>query len=385
MLYFTNSPEKGNAQPIKAMNRFNAFLLKEFRHILRDRRTLMILIGMPIVQVLLFGFVLNNEIKDAQIAVFDAAQSAQSAALVHKMTSSGYFKVHKRLLSVEEIEPAFRDGSIKLALVLPADFDNAMVRGDARVQLIGDASDPNTATTLINYATAIIAGFEMAQRGAQAPPLRIEAETRMLYNPEMKAVFNFVPGVMTLILMLVAAMMTSITLAREKEMGTMEVLLVSPLKPLQIILGKTAPYLALSFLNAAVVVALGVTVFEMPMKGSLLLLVFECLLYMFVSLSLGIFISTRASTQLQAMFFSALGLMMPTVILSGFIFPRESMPLPLQVIGTVIPATWFNPVIKGIMLKGAGLKTLWPNTLVLVGMALFFLALSLKNFKDRLE
>jgi ABC-2 type transport system permease protein len=207
----------------------------------------------------------------------------------------------------------------------------------------------------------------------------------MQYNPEQKAVFNFVPGVMTLILMLVSAMMTSITLAREKELGTMEVLLVSPLKPIQIILGKTAPYLVLSFANAMLIIWLGVVVFGMPMRGSLLLLALECILYMFVSLSLGILISTRARDQMTAMFMSALGLLMPTIVLSGFIFPRESMPKALQVIGNVFPATWFNPVIKGIMIKGTGLETLWLNTAVLAGMALVFIGLSMRNFKDRLE
>jgi ABC-2 type transport system permease protein len=189
---------------------------------------------------------------------------------------------------------------------------------------------------------------------------------------------------MTLILMLVSAMMTSITIAREKELGTMEILLVSPLRPLQIILGKTTPYLVLSMVNAMVVVALGILVFGMPMAGSALLLAAECLLYMFVALSLGIFISTKVKDQMSAMFISALGLMMPTVLLSGFIFPRESMPVPLQVIGSAIPATWFNPIVKGIMIKGVGLEVLWKHTLIMGGMALVFLTLSLRNFKDRL-
>ena len=207
----------------------------------------------------------------------------------------------------------------------------------------------------------------------------------MAYNPEQKGVFTFVPGVMTLILMLISAMMTSVTIAREQELGTLEVLLVSPLRPIQIILGKTAPYLVLSMVNAAVIVLLGVFVFGMPMRGSIMLLALECLLYMFVSLSLGIFISTRARDQMGALLMSALGLMMPTMLLSGFIFPRESIPQVLQAVGTAIPATWFNPIIKGIMIKGVGLEFLWKQTLVLAGMAAFFLTLSIRNFKDRLD
>lgn len=367
------------------MNRFFAFIRKEFRHILRDRRTLLILFGMPVAQVLLFGFVLSNEIKNAAIAVLDPSKDAASIVLTNKLVSSGYFRLEKTLASAEELEPAFRTGRIKMALVFPDNFARELGQGQASLQLVGDASDPNTATTLINYANAIIADYQVQQSAVPGtPPFVIQTETRLRYNPEQKAVFNFVPGVMTLILMLVSAMMTSITIAREKELGTMEVLLVSPLKPLQIILGKTAPYLVLSMVNAAVVVVLGLFVFGMPLRGSVLLLAGECLLYMFVALSLGIFISTRAKDQMTAMFMSALGLMMPTMLLSGFIFPRESMPLPLQWIGSAIPATWFNPIIKGVMIKGVGLETLWKPTLVLGGMGLFFLGLSMKNFKDRL-
>ena len=376
-------PNKG-AKP----SRFAAFVKKEFRHILRDRRTLMILFGMPLVQVLLFGFVLSNEIKNAAVAVLDPSKDAESIALTNKLVSSGYFRLENNLESAGQLDPAFRTGHIKMAVVFPDDFAKKMQTGEAQIQLIGDASDPNTATTLINYANAIIADFQQEKNktalfGAQTPI--IATETRMRYNPEQKAVFNFVPGVMTLILMLVSAMMTSITIAREKELGTMEILLVSPLKPIQIILGKTAPYLVLTVLDAALVVLLGLFVFGMPMNGSILLLAGECILYMFVALSLGIFISTKAKDQMTAMFMSALGLMMPTMLLSGFIFPRESMPWILQAIGTAIPATWFNPVVKGVMIKGVGLEVLWKQTFILGGMALFFLVLSMKNFKSRLE
>ncbi len=367
-------------------SRFLAFVTKEFRHILRDRRTLLILFGMPVAQVLLFGFVLTNEIKNASIAVFDPSKDAASVGLTNKLTSSGYFRIDQNLSSTEELEPAFRSGKIKLAVIFPSDFSKKLQTGDGQLQIIGDASDPNTATTLINYANAIILDYRqqlLAGQSGDVPVIRIE--TRMRYNPEQKGVFNFVPGVMTLILMLVSAMMTSITIAREKELGTMEVLLVSPLKPIQIILGKTAPYLVLTLINAALVVLLGLTVFGMPLRGSILLLTFECVLYMFVALSLGIFISTRSANQQQAMFMSALGLMMPTMLLSGFIFPRESMPQILQAIGTAIPATWFNTIVKGIMIKGVGLDVLWKESLIMVGMALFFLAISMRNFKDRLE
>jgi len=369
------------------MNRFLAFITKEFRHILRDRRTLMILFGMPVIQVLLFGFVLNNEIQNARVAVIDPSPDQESMALTHKLLADNIFMLAPDVNSVTDLEGAFRRNEIKMAVVFHPDFAGNLAKsGTATVQIIGDASDPNTASTLVQYAQLIFLNYQQEYNSRNLPSTAtgIKVETRMRYNPEMKSVYNFVPGVMTLILMLVSAMMTSITIAREKEMGTMEVLLVSPLKPIQIILGKTTPYLALSFVNAAVVVVLGVVVFGMPMRGSVLLLAFESILYTFVALSLGIFISTKAKDQMSAMFMSALGLLMPTMLLSGFIFPRESMPVPLQVIGTAIPATWFIPIVKGIMIKGVGLEILWKETLVLAGMALFFLVLSLRNFKDRL-
>ncbi len=369
----------------RKQGRFAAFVRKEFHHILRDRRTLLILFGMPIAQVLLFGFVLSNEIRNAAVAILDPAKDVESIALTSKLLSSGYFRLEKNLTAAKDLGPAFQTGKIKMALVFPPDFASRLSTGEAQLQLIGDASDPNTATTLINYANAIIQDFQQERPGSVGSGVMIRAQTRMAYNPEQKGVFTFVPGVMTLILMLISAMMTSVTIAREKELGTLEVLLVSPLRPIQIILGKTAPYLVLSMVNAGVIVLLGMLVLDMPMRGSLLLLAFECLLYMFVSLSLGIFISTRAKDQMAALFLSALGLMMPTMLLSGFIFPRESMPWVLQMVGNVIPATWFNPIIKGIMIKGVGIEFLWKQTLVLAGMAVFFLALSMRNFKDRLD
>ncbi len=369
------------------LRRLQSFFIKEFRHILRDRRTLLILFGMPLAQVLLFGFVLSNEIKNADIAVLDQSKDTESIALTNKLVSSGYFRVARTLESARDLEPAFRSGKIKMAFVFPPGFGHQLAHeGNAPLQIIADASDPNTATTLMQYAQAIIQDFQLDRAGARTEGRAIiQVQTRMQYNPEQKAVFTFVPGVITLILMLVSAMMTSITIAREKELGTMEVLLVSPLQPLEIILGKTSPYLLLSLSSTVLVIFLSMAIFGMPIRGSLVLLAMECILYTFVALSLGIFISTRAKDQMTAMFMSALGLLMPTMLLSGFIFPRESMPWVLQVIGMAIPATWFNPIVKGVMIKGVGLEILWFETLVLVGMALFFMFLSLRNFKDKLE
>ena len=210
-------------------------------------------------------------------------------------------------------------------------------------------------------------------------------QTRMLYNAELKSVFNFVPGVMTVILMLVSAMMTSISITREKELGTMEVLLVSPLKPFQVIIGKVFPYVFLSIINAVVIVSMGYFIFGMPIRGSLFLLAFESILFIITALSLGILISTVSNSQQTAMMLSLMGLMLPVIILSGFIFPISSMPLPMQIMSNIIPAKWFIIIVKSIMLKGVGISYIIKETLILTLMTLIFIGLSIKNYKTRLE
>ncbi|MCK7556397.1 ABC transporter permease [Chitinophaga sedimenti] len=367
------------------MRQFPAFVKKEFYHIFRDRRTLLILFGMPVVQIILFGYAITNEIRHAEIAVLDQANDYYSNRLVNKIGASGYFKITRALRNEREIEEAFRNGSIKVALVLPKNFGYDFYHGrKAPVQLLTDASDPNSASTLLNYATAIINNYQQEMMGDQQLPLTIDVQPRMLYNPALKGVFMFVPGVMTLILMLVSAMMTSITITREKETGTMEILLVSPLSPGKIIVGKVVPYILLSFINALIILGLGVFLFGMPVKGSLLLLLMECGLFVLTALTLGILISTITASQQAAMMISMVGLLMPTMLLSGFVFPLESMPLPLRILANVFPAKWFIIILKDVMLKGSGLPGIWQPTAVLCGMTILFIALSVRNFKTRL-
>ena len=254
----------------------------------------------------------------------------------------------------------------------------------ATVQVITDATEPNVASTIANYTQSIIQNYQN-QKSTVQKSNGVIIQSRMLYNPELKSVFNFVPGVMTVILMLVSAMMTSISITREKELGTMEILLVSPLKPFQVILGKVFPYVFLSIINAIVIVSMGYFIFGMPINGSVLLLAFESILFIITALSLGILISTISNTQQTAMMISLMGLMLPVIILSGFIFPIASMPLPMQVISNIIPAKWFIIIVKSIMLKGVGLEYIFKETLILVGMTLLFMGLSIKNYKTRLE
>ena len=368
------------------MKKFAIFVKKEFFHILRDRKTLLIILGIPIVQVLLFGFAITNEINDANIAILDQAEDEMSHDITQRLLSSGYFILGQKLTNAEGINENFQKGETKMIVVFPPDLQNAFHRErNASVQLIADASDPNIATTLINYATGIINTYQAEQLAQMDVPHRIETEVKMLYNPEMKSVFMFVPGVMTIILMLVSAMMTSISITREKEIGTMEVLLASPLKPQMVIIGKVTSYILLSLVIMAIILLLGTFVFGMPVKGSLVLLIAECMLFAITSLALGILISTRTSSQMVAMMLSLMALMLPTILLSGFIFPIESMPWLLRLISNIIPAKWFIIILKNIMLKGVGWAFVWKETLILTGMLFFFIVVSIKNYKVRLE
>lgn len=365
---------------------FLMFIKKEFYHIFRDKRTLLIMFGMPVLQVILFGFAITNEINDAHIVVLDQSKDESTRQITQKLVSSGYFYLDAELSSSEGLEKAFSGGKVKLAVVFGPHFGESFRRGGgANVQLIADASDPNTANVLISYATAIIRGWQAEHLGISQLPLTIKTDYKMTYNPELKGVFLFVPGVMAMILMMISAMMTSIAVTREKEMGTMEVLLVSPLRPSVIIIGKVVPYLALGVINAAVIVTLGVFVFGIPIYGSAVLLMAESLLFVVTSLALGILISTVAKSQQTAMLFSLSGLMLPTILLSGHIFPVENMPALLQVVSNAIPAKWYIIMVRNIMLKGSGIADLWRETLVLLGMASFFIAASIYRFKIRLE
>ncbi len=364
-----------------------AFILKEFYHIFRDPRSLLIIIGMPVVQIILFGFAITNEIKEAHIAIVDPSRDVESLALTRKILAGEYFILDEYLPSVQMLERSFKRGKIKLGLVFDSDFGDKLGRGmHPRLQVITDATDPNTATTLYNYIRAIVADFRSNRHLGQ--PVRagtVDVRSRMLYNARLEGVYFFVPGLITIILMLISAMMSSISLTREKEKGTMEILLVSPLKPAMIIIGKVLPYVLLSLVNGTVILLLGVYVFHVPIRGDLLLLFAEIILFIVTSLSLGIFISTKVETQQVALLISLMALMLPTIILSGFIFPIENMPLPLQIISHAIPAKWFIIIIKNIMLKGVGFSYIWKQTLVLAGMALIFIGASVKSFKTRLE
>jgi len=368
------------------MKQFIAFVKKEFYHVLRDKRTLLILFGMPVMQILIFGFALTNEVKNTKILIVDNAKDISSQRIIAQIAASKYFQLENVTNDDRQIEPAFKKGIIHVALVFPANLNQDLMHlNKAQIQIIADASDPNLATTLTNYLSAIIQDYQSGLNKTFSVPLQIIPDIRMLYNPQLKGAPNFVPGVMALVLLLVCVLMTAISIVKEKETGTMEILLVSPFKPVLVILAKAVPYLLLSLINLASILLLSVYVLGVPINGSLLLLFAESTLFIITCLTLGIFISIKTSTQQAAMLVSLMGMLLPTVLFSGFMFPIENMPVPLQVLSNIVPSKWYYIIVKSIMIKGVGISIIWKETLILAGITLFLFLLSLKSFKIRMQ
>ncbi|MDV3557888.1 multidrug ABC transporter permease [Elizabethkingia anophelis] len=367
------------------MKQFLSFVRKEFYHVFRDSKTLLMLFGLPIVQIVLFGFALTNEIKNSKIVICDYAKDEATQQIISKIEASRNFEIQKTLISHKQIEEAFKEGNIKLAIIFPANFNKDLLHlNKAQVQIIADASDPNTANTLTNYATNIIMDYQQELMKNKAMPFRIVPELRMLYNPELKGATNFVPGVMALVLMLICVMMTAVSVVKEKETGTMEVLLVSPFNPFLVIISKAIPYLFLSLINLTIILVLSVTLLDMPINGSILLLFGASTLLIITALSLGLLISNVTQSQQTAMLISMMGMMLPTMLFTGFMFPLENMPYPLQIIANAVPSKWYYIIVKSIMIKGLGFSAIWKETLILFGMTCFLLIVSIRKFKIRL-
>lgn len=367
------------------MNQFTAFVRKEFLHIFRDTRTMLILLAMPVAQLLIFGFAITTEIKNTPFAVFDNSKSVASRQIVEKLNGSRYFSLRDNLHSFSEIEDLFRKGKIKMAIVIPADFSNELQRtGAGKIQLLTDASDPNEASAVTSYAGQVMAQYQQELLKDGTIPYRIQVETKMLYNPQLESSYNFVPGIMGLVLMLVCAMMTSVSIVREKEQGTMEVLLVSPVKPIFVVLSKAIPYLLIAMFDVISILLVAFFLLHVPIAGNILLILFLSMLFTLSALSLGILISSVVNTQQAAILISGAGLMLPTMLLSGLVFPLENMPVILQVIANIIPAKWFILAIKDLMIKGLGFAEIWHPLLILLGMTVVLLTVSIKRFKNRL-
>lgn len=367
------------------MKMFIAFVGKEIRHILRDQRTMLILFGMPLIMMLLFGFAISTDVKDVRLVAVTTPADYLTQHMLARLDASEYFILTHTTHTTIEAEQLIRNGQADIAIVFSPRFADRLPKGQGQVQLILDGADPNQASMQGAYATQILqAGMAEATSAAHVPQ-STEIITRLLYNPQMKSAYNFVPGIMGLLLLLICAMMTSVSIVREKERGTMEVLLVSPIRPLLILIAKAVPYFFLSIIILLFILGISNFVLKVPVSGNLLAILTLCLLYIFLALCLGLLISVVAKTQLQALLISGMLMLMPNLLLSGMIYPIESMPLPLQWFSAIIPARWFIAAIRKLMVMGVGLQMVGRELLILTAMSLLILGIALKKFKTRLE
>lgn len=352
------------------MKPFFSFVIKETKHILRDKRTMLMLFGMPIVMMLLFGFAVTNDVRNVRIIVVMSNADNATQQVADRLAASEYFTLTKVVATPNEAEKAIRDQKADMAIVFSQDFASRK----SGYQLIVDGADPNMAQQWTTYANAVINNTE-----AKA------VNTKLLYNPQMKSTYNFVPAIMGTLLMLVCAMMTSISIVREKEKGTMEVLLVSPTKPLMIIVAKLVPYLVIAFTILSIILLMSSFVLGVPIKGSLVWIYVVSTIYILLALSLGILVSTIAETQLVALLISAMLLMMPVIMLSGMMFPIESMPKILQYISAIIPTRYYISAMRKLMIMGTGIEEIYFEVTVLISMLIALMSLALAKFNKRLE
>ena len=352
------------------MKQFISFVIKEARHILRDKRTMLILFGIPVALMLLFGFAITTEVKDVRTVVVTSQMDHLTQVVVERLTQSEYFTITQTVSTPQEAERLIRSQKADMAMV----FSHNFARKKDGIQLIVDGSDPNMATQWTNYAQGVLANMQGSM-----------VNSKMLYNPQMKSAYNFVPAIMGMLLMLVCAMMTSISIVREKEKGTMEVLLVSPVRPLMVIIAKAVPYLVLAFVILITILLMARYVLGVPLQGSVAWIIAVSTLYILLALSLGLLISNIAQTQLVALLLSAMVLLMPVLMLSGMMFPIESMPKILQWISIVIPPRYYIEAMRKLMIMGVGVGEVMKEIAILGSFTTFFLILALMKFKQRLE
>jgi ABC-2 type transport system permease protein len=347
------------------MKQFGSFVIKEARHILRDKRTMLILFGMPIVLMLLFGFAITNDVRNVRTVVVTSELSPRTQQAIERLAASEYFTITATVPTPKDAELMIRHQKADMSIV----FTKAH-----SIQFIVDGADPNMAQQWTLYAQQTMMNPESSA-----------VSSNLLYNPQMRSAYNFVPAIMGMLLLLICAMMTSVSIVREKEQGTMEVLLVSPIQPLMIIVAKAVPYLLQAFLILIIILVMSATVLEVPLAGSLVWIVVVSLVYILLALSLGLLISNIAETQFVALLVSAMVLLLPTVMLSGMLFPIESMPVVLQWVSAVIPPRYYIDAMRKLMIMGVGIESVWRDVLVLTGMTALLLTISLKKFNKRLS
>ena len=365
------------------MKQFISFVIKETKHILRDKRTMLILFGMPVVMMLLFGFAITNDVRNVRTVVVTSQMDYKTQLAVERLAASEYFTITTTVLTPKDAEQMIRHQKADMSLT-PSPSPNGEGSG-VQWQIMVDGADPNMAQQWTTYAQAILSKPVGGKNYSLPSPFGEGPGVRLLYNPQMKSAYNFVPAIMGMLLLLICAMMTSVSIVREKERGTMEVLLVSPVRPLMIIVAKVVPYLLLALVILAVILLMSATVLDVPLQGGLGWILVISLIYILLALSLGLLISNIAQTQFVALLVSAMVLLLPTVMLSGMLFPVESMPTVLQWISAVIPPRYYIQAMRKLMIMGVGIQEVWREVTVLIGMTALLLTVSLKKFNKRLE
>ncbi len=358
------------------MTTFLSFVLKETRHILRDTRTVLILFGMPLVMMLLFGFAISNDIQNVRVALVASSADAATQRIVERINASEYFTVTQVVGSPSDAERLIRSRKADMAVVFSQRFASHAHDNTAALQIITDAAEPNTSVQQSSYQQQVV---QAGVLGGASP-----VNTSLLYNPQMRSAYNFVPGIMGLLLMIICAMMTAVSIVREKERGTMEVLLVSPVRPLMVMAAKAVPYFVLSMLILVCILLLSTFVLDVPVAGSVFCIFFVSLLYILMALSLGLLISVVAQTQLVAILMSAMVLLLPSILLSGMIYPVESMPAILQWVSQIIPAKWYISAMRKLMIMGLGVGMIWREITVLAAITCLLLVVALRKFNNRL-
>ena len=370
------------------MRRLRALLVKEFIQMGRDRLTLAIMGLLPVIQILIFGFAINTEVKHLPTAVFDQSVSAESRELIRGFQSTGYFDILRGARSLPEMNALVQSGKVKVGIAIPPDFQDRLRSGrQAAVQVIVDASDSMSAASAISTAQMIglvrsqqILYQRLSPGSSESVPLAVDVRIRPWYNPDMVSSHYMVPGIIAIVLAMTMMMITSMAIVRERERGTLEQLVVTPLRNWELMVGKILPYVAVGYVQLTLGLLIGIVVFRIPVRGSLALYYGLTSLHILASLAWGLLISSVAKTQMQAMQMSFFALM-PSILLSGFMFPREAMPAFFRAISNLLPVTFFLQISRGILLKGVGLSALWPQVLSLLGLLVFFLGLSILKFR----
>lgn len=365
----------------KIHKQFIAFLKKEFYHVIRDKKTLLIMFIMPIVQILIFGFAMTNELKNAKIVCVNANSNHETIAIADKISNSKFFSLVANESTARPIEKYFKRSLASAAIVFPDNFTD-----NRSIQVIIDGSDPNTSKTIVNYLNAIIVEHQMQNQKSNIQiPFKIEVKNTMLYNPNLNGSMMYIPGVIAIVMMLICTTLTAVSVVREKEFGSIEVLLVSPLKPLLVLIAKAIPFLLVSFVNLCIILLLSYYLMDVPLRGSVLLLLLESMLFILVCLSMGLVISNIAENQASAMLMSMMGMFLPMLLFTGALFPIENMPIGYQWFSYIIPSRWYYKICIDIMMKGAGIEQLLKETGILLGMSIILLTISLLKFKRNLE